>query len=181
MLVAALLALVLVGGPLAFISFSANQQNTAASRAVAQRQAEAGIGQLTRDLREAQLISNSAGVNTTPVALTSSATTATATFYLPTAGSTAAGSQVVWTCTTGGSCTRKLGTGAAVVEISGVTSVSFTGTSSTGSATAANPVYVSISVAVQVTSQLDAGQTHVASGVQNPIILQDGVTLRNYP
>jgi prepilin-type N-terminal cleavage/methylation domain-containing protein len=180
MLVATLLALVVAGGPLAFINFSANQQNTAASRSVALRQAEAGLGQLTRDLREAQLISSSAGVNTTPVALTSSAAAATATFYLPTAGSTAAGSQVVWTCTVGGTCTRKLGAGATAVEITGVTSVTFTGTSSSGSATTSNPSYVSINVQVQITSQLDTGRTHVARGVQNSIILQNGVALRNY-
>jgi prepilin-type N-terminal cleavage/methylation domain-containing protein len=180
MLIATLLALVVVGGPLSYIAFSANQENTASSRAVAERQAEAGVGQLTRDLREAQLITNSAGVNTTPVALTSTASTAGATFYLPTVASTAAGLQVVWTCTIGGTCTRKLGTGAAVIEIRGITSAAFAGTAASGSATAANPSYVSINVQVQVTSQLDTGGTHVAKGLQNSIVFQDGIALRNY-
>jgi Tfp pilus assembly protein PilW len=180
-LVAMTLAVILVGGLMTLIIASLHQQNASSSRSVAAREAEVGLAQLTRDLREAQYVTDANGADTTPVALSSSAGVATISFYLPAAGSpSVAGSQVIWTCTTGASCTRKLGGGTAVPWIRNVTAATFTGTSTTGASVTANPAYVSINVQAAITNLGDASGTATLPGTTNSIVLQDGVGLRNY-
>jgi Tfp pilus assembly protein PilW len=179
LMLAMVLAVIVVGAPMTFIIVSLNQQNAVSSRSVAAREASVGLSQLTRDLREAQLVSNSAGVNSTPVSVTNVGGVATATFYLPNAGSTAAGTQVVWTCTPGASCTRKLGAATAVPEITGVTAATFTATAADGSSVTANPAFVSINIQAQVTSLADSTHTRTVAGTSS-ITLQDGVALRDY-
>jgi hypothetical protein len=173
------LAVIVVGGPLTFIIVSLNQQNAVSSRSVAARQAEVGLALLTRDLREAQNITNSSGTDTTPVTISNAGRTVS--FYLATAGSpSTAGSLVTWACTVGGSCTRQVAAGTLVPKIRGLTAATFTGTSTTGAGVTSNPSFVSISLQVQVTSLADHNQTPVLAGTNTSIPLQDGVELRNY-
>ena len=180
-LVAMTLAVILVSGLMTLVIVSLHQQNASSSRSVAAREAEVGLAQLTHDLREAQYVTDATGANSTPVALSSAAGVATVSFYLPTLGSpSTAGSQVVWTCTTGANCTRKLGGGAAVPWIRNVTAATFTGTSTAGATVTANPAYVSINVQAAVTSLSDHTGTGTLAGTNNSIVLQDGVGLRNY-
>jgi hypothetical protein len=145
------------------------------------------LQRLTRELRQAQYIGNS-GADTTPVNVTYGGGTSSVSFYLPNAGSTSAGTQVTWTCTAGGSCTRATTSGT-VTELTGVVSATFTpvGTAGTtlasGAGALSTPSYpstVDITLQVRVTSQLDASQTHTAAGVTNPITIQDGTALRSY-
>ncbi len=85
-------------------------------------------------------------------------------------------------CERAGSCTRTLGS-ASSTPINGVKSIVFSPTSSTGGALAlpaTDPAYIGIALSVQVTSQLDAAQTHTTPGVSNPILVQTGVDLRNF-
>jgi len=180
LLVATVLSLVVVGGPLTFIIVSLDQSNATVSRSSAARQADVGLARLTRDLREAQLVTNSAGVNLTPVAVSNTAGVASLSLYLPNVGSVAAGSNVVWTCAPTANCTRKVGAGSAIPVIRGVTAATFTGTAADGTTVTANPAFVAISLQVQVTSLADTGQTHTVTGAGNPVILKDGVALRNY-
>jgi type II secretory pathway pseudopilin PulG len=181
MMLAMVLAVIVVAAPLTLIITSLNQQNAVSSRSVAAREAQVGLAQLTRDLREAQNITDSAGANTTPVALTTSGGAATLTFYLPTAGSpSTAGSQITWTCTPSADCTRKVGAGSAIPWIRNVTAATFTGTSTTGTTVTANPAYVSINIQAQVTSLANHTGTQALPGATNSITLQDGVGLRNY-
>lgn len=182
MLVAMVLGIVVVGGPIALIIVSLSQQNATSSRTVAARQAEVGLERLTRDLRQAQNLPDpTTGVNATPVTVTYGSGSSTATLNVDPNG--AASGAVVWTRSAAGACTRKQGSAAAVPLINGVTSATFTplardGTTLTSGST--DPAFLNIQIKVQVTSQLDAGQTHAVSGVNHPITVQDGVALRNY-
>ena len=180
------LGLVVVVGPLLFLVTSTRQQNQSSSRASASRQAEAGLELLARDLREA--MSQDAAGNTYTVTVSNpTASTTAVSFTVPTPGSTLT-RTVTWTCpSTGagslGSCTRAVGASTAT-KIVGVNSVTFSPMSSSGALLAlpaTNPSYIGIAASVQVTSQLDVGQTHVAQGfsASNPILLQTGVDLRN--
>jgi prepilin-type N-terminal cleavage/methylation domain-containing protein len=184
-LVAMVLGLVVVVGPLLFLVTSTRQQNVSASRASASRQAEAGIELLARDLREA--MSQDAAGNTYTVTVSNPTTSTTAvTFKIPTPGSSSLPQTDTWTCpSTGassvGSCTRTLGASAAT-KIVGVKSVTFSPLGSSGAALAlpaTNPSYIGIALSAQVTSQLDSGQTQVAQGASSPILVQTGVDLRN--
>jgi len=141
-------------------------QNEATSRSAATNRLEVGVGRLLGDLRQA--------------AHTTSVTSTTATMMLPVrtaAGGAPTNQQVTWTCTNGGSCTRKVGTGTAVVAISNVVTATFTPSAAT------DPAYVSVTISV-----LDAtehGKTHDTAvrgvaGVTNPITVTDGVALRNF-
>ena len=182
-----ILSLVVVVAPLYFIVTSIRQQNNVSSRTSAARQAESGLEQMVRDLRQAMSQDASGNPLSITVSNPTSGTTAIS-FDIPTPGSDTTPQTVLWTCpssgaTAAGSCTRKLGTGAAVSEITGIRSASFAPTSSSDSSMtlpATNPAYLSLTLQVQATSQLDTTQTHTASGINNLIQVQTGVDLRNF-
>jgi prepilin-type N-terminal cleavage/methylation domain-containing protein len=179
------LSLVVVVAPLYFIVVSIRQQNVSSSRTAAAHRAETGLEQLARDLRQA--MSQDASGNALHVMVTQTTTTATVSFDIPTPGNVTTPQAISWTCpstgaSTAGSCTRMLGS-APSTPISGVKSIVFSPTSSTGGALslpATDPAYLGIALSVQVTSQLDAAQTHTTPGVSNPILVQTGVDLRNF-
>lgn len=189
LLVAMVLGLVIAGAAMGFLIVTIHQQNVVSSRAVAERQAEVVLQRLTREVRQAQnIVSSSTGGDTTPVNVTYGSGTSSVSFYLPSSGSTAAGTQVTWTCTAGGSCTRTTGT-TTVTELAGVSSAAFTPIGSGGTALASNagtgstpsyPVSIQIELQVKDISQLDTSQTHIVTGITNPITVQDGVALRDY-
>lgn len=171
------LSIVVVGGPLAFIITSIDQQNASSSRVAAVEQASAGLAQLTRDIREV--------VPGTTSTFTWGGTSASASMTLPVPGSDGASTETVaWTCSFAslpGTCTRTVNAGTAVTELANVDSVAFSALSDQGgtlSSPASNPSYVGITMKVLDISQLDAGATHTVTGVRNPITLQDGVDLR---
>ncbi|MEA2159114.1 MAG: hypothetical protein QOD66_1494 [Solirubrobacteraceae bacterium] len=185
LLMAMVLSLVVILGPLYFIIVSIRQQNAASSRTAAAHQAETGLEQLARDLRQA--MSQDASGSPLHVTVSQTASTTSIVFDIPTPGNVTTPQAITWTCpSTGaaapGRCTRALGSGSRT-EIEGVNSITFSPTSSTGGALAlpaSDPAYIGIAVSVQVTSQLDALRTHATSGVTNPILIQTGVDLRNF-
>lgn len=194
LVIAMALALVVVGAPMSFLIVSMDQQNSISSRAYAARQAQTGLEQLTRDLREA--ISTDTTGTTYNVTVASSGAQTSVSFEIPGGATGATGvygfvpdasQSVVWTCpsasaTMAGSCTRQVAGGGARVEINGVNSATFAPTGPTGATMtlpATNPAYIGVSLSVQATSQLDTGQSHVATGDSNPILVQAGVDLRN--
>jgi hypothetical protein len=132
-------------------------------------------------------MSQDASGNALHVTVTQAATTTTVSFDIPTPGNVTNPQAISWTCpSTGasaaGSCTRTLGSSSST-PINGVKSIVFSPTSSTGGALslpATDPAYIGIALSVQVTSQLDAAQTHATPGVSNPILVQTGVDLRNF-
>jgi hypothetical protein len=199
MLVAMALALVVVGGPLLFVSFSITQQDSVSSRTFASRQGTAMMSRFGRELSAAQFYvgptgSTGAYVDYTPVVISSSGTTgaysSTADFYTaiqqngvsgttgPTGPTTtlAQGTHVVWTCTAGGSCVRTAN-GVNQTELTGVVSAQFTGT--TGAAGLIDLVQVNISV--KDANQLSGPTGPTVKGVNNAILFQNAVDLRNYP
>jgi prepilin-type N-terminal cleavage/methylation domain-containing protein len=177
----AVLGVVVIAAPLDFMVQSLKQQNVVSSRAVAERQGQAGLQQLVRDLREA--VNQNATSTPSTVTLSSTATTHTISFSLPTASS--AGSTdttplaASWTCTNGAGCIRQIGTNKNL-EITGVQSVSFTGYDSTGAVTTSNPDAVAVTLTLNDISQLDTSGTHTVSGISNPITLQTTIDLRNF-
>jgi Tfp pilus assembly protein PilW len=181
------LSLVVVVGPLYFIVTSIRQQNTVSSRTSAASQAQSGLEQMVRDLREAMSQDASGNPLSITVSNPTSGTTAIS-FDIPTPGSDTTPQTVLWTCPSAGaaaagSCTRKLGTASAATELTGIRSASFAPTSSTGRSMtlpATNPAYLNLTLQVQATSQLDTTHTHVASGINNLIQVQTGVDLRNF-
>lgn len=193
LIVAMVLALIVVGAPLSFLIVSMNQQNAISSRTYAARQAQSGLEQLTRDLREA--ISTDTTGASYNVTVSSSGTQTSVSFEIPGGATGATGAYgfvpdaaqaVTWTCpnasaTTAGSCTRSVG-GSARVEISGVNSASFTPTGSSGAAMtlpATNPSYIGVALSIQATSQSGTTHSQAARGDSNPILVQGGVDLRN--
>jgi hypothetical protein len=183
------LGLVIAGAAMSFLIVTIHQQNVVSSRSVAERQAEIVLQRLTREVRQAQnIVSTSTGGDTTPVNVTYGSGTSSLSFYLPSSGSTSAGTHVTWTCTAGISCTRTTGA-TTVTELNGVSAATFTPIGSSGAALASNagtgssPTYpssIQIELQVKDISQLDAGQTHTVTGITNPITVQDGVALSDY-
>lgn len=181
------LSLVVIVGPLYFIVTSISHQNNVFSRTSAARQAESGLEQMARDLRQAMSQDASGNALSITVSNPTSATTAIS-FDIPTPGNVTTPQAILWTCpSTGaaaaGSCTRKVGSGAAEALIAGVSSASFAPTSSAGGSMtlpATNPAYLNLTLQVQATSQLDRTQTTVANGIGNLIKVQTGVDLRNF-
>ncbi|MHB8658515.1 MAG: PulJ/GspJ family protein [Solirubrobacteraceae bacterium] len=182
LLVVMTLAVIVVGVPMSFIVLSLTQQNVASSRSTAAVQEELGLARLTRDLREV--------VPSTTTTFTWGPSSASVTFTIPVAGTGAASTQTVtWSCDFAptGSCTRQVGSGNTVRELIGVQGVTFSPVDASGHQlggstapyTAQNPAYVAITVKVQDTSQSDPSASAGVSGVGNPLILQDGVDLRN--
>jgi Tfp pilus assembly protein PilW len=182
----AVLSLVVIVGPLLYLITTIRQQNTTSSRAYASRQAEFGLEQMVRDLREA-MSTDSTGASLSLTVSNPTTSTTAVSFYIPTPGSDTTSQQITWTCpstgaTSVGKCTRALGS-ASRTEIVGVKSATFSPTSSSGTAmtlTATNPAYLGITLNVQDTSQLDRSQSTAVSGVSNPIVVQTGVDLRNF-
>jgi Tfp pilus assembly protein PilW len=171
LLVAMFAALLVIVIPVAWLVLSINHSNAASSRALSATQAETGLQALTRDLREAS----------STATFTWGASSALATFSIPTPGSPSTLESVTWTCSFPyGTCTRQVGSGAAVPEIGDVVSLSFAPTDSSGSALsspATNPAYVGITLQVENASYLDRTQTAPFSS--KPITLADGAYLRN--
>jgi prepilin-type N-terminal cleavage/methylation domain-containing protein len=177
-------SVIVVGGPMAFIVLSLTQQNAASSRSAAAAQEEVGLARLTRDLRQV--------VPATTTSFTWSSSSASASFTVPQPGTEGGSTQsVTWSCSFGaaGSCTRQVGAGTQVKELSNVESVSFAPVDASGNAlggstspySATNPAYVGLTVKVLDVSQLDnaVSPSRPAPGVSNWITLQDGVDLRN--
>jgi hypothetical protein len=163
LLLVCVLSIIVLGIPLTMSVQSVITQNRASSRSTATNQLEIGIARLLGDLRQA--------------AHTTSVTSTTATMTLPVrtvAGGTPTTQQVTWTCTNGGSCTRKVGAAAAVTVIRNVVSASFAPSAAT------DPAYVSVTVSVLDATQAGSTHTTAVPGVTNPITVTDGVALRNF-
>ncbi|MDQ6779312.1 MAG: prepilin-type N-terminal cleavage/methylation domain-containing protein [Actinomycetota bacterium] len=204
LVIAMVLTLVIAGAAMTFMIVTLHQENVVASRSFATRQSEVALQRLTRELRQAQdILSTSTGSDTTPVNVTYGGGTSSVSFYLPAAGSTAAGTLVTWTCTTNANCTRTACAASVVVanacptgsstvtitELTGVSSATITpfGASGTqlasGAGSGANPSYPSlVNITLQTNPLSQAGTTHtsLATGLTTPIIVQDGVALRSY-
>jgi prepilin-type N-terminal cleavage/methylation domain-containing protein len=209
LLVAMVIGLVVVGGSASLMVSSLRSANAASSRTVSTRQSELFLARVTRELREAQRIetvnaSTNAGENHTPVEVVypkeGENGTSSVAFFVPNTGSTAAGTEVTWSCTaatepkpgetTLGKCTRKAAGGAAVTMLTGVESATFTPYGTTGSVlpswaggsnlTAEWPSSIGIKLKVKDISQLDSEHRHAVTGVGSSIVVEDGVSLRNY-
>jgi Tfp pilus assembly protein PilW len=170
------LAIVVIGAPLALMIVSLRQHDDVASRTDSVRQAEVGLNKLTRDLRQAD--------PTQAITLTWGSGAATASFSVVKPGTGAATDQtVVWTCTANGSCTRKVGSGVAAVQIAHVVSTTFTSKNATGAtltsptASANPPVYVGITISVQPVSQDSTSHTARPAGIKGPLTIETGVDL----
>ena len=179
------LALVIGAAAMTFMIVSIDQENAVSSRTVAARNAETALEQLTRDLRQAMTQNASGGA--LHVSVTTSGTTTTISFSIPTPGNDTTPESVTWSCqgsaTTPGQCTRTLGS-AATTEIVGYESLSFTNAAGTALVPpVTDPAYLGMTLGVQDTSQLDktqfTGTPHVVRGTTNPIVVQLGVDLRN--
>jgi Tfp pilus assembly protein PilW len=182
----AALSLVVIVGPLLYLLTTIRQQNSVSSRAYTARQAEFGLEQMVRDLREA-MASDSTGASLNLTVSNPTTSTTAVSFYIPTPGSDTTAQQITWTCpstgaTSAGNCTRTVGSSSRI-EIVGVKSATFAPTSASGASmtlTATNPAYLGITLNVQITSQLDSSQSRAVSGVSNPVVVQTGVDLRNF-
>lgn len=206
LLVAMVTGLIVVGAAMSFIITSLDQQNQASSRAAATTQAEAGLQQLTRDLRNAMY--QVAGSNASPLGVTVSTSTAaqttsisfdipTSTSNSPAAANDSSGVAVTWTCPSGaaaltnlGYCTRSVAGGTARRLINGVQSVTFRPYDSLGAphtlstvtdSTYTNPASVQITLDVQDVSQLDTTGGTLPNGTHPSIVLQTTADLRNLP
>jgi Tfp pilus assembly protein PilW len=175
MLIGAGLGIVVLGVPLTLGTEVFIGQNQATSRSAATNRLEVGMALLLRDLRHATAatIDNAGGA-------------ATATLTVPardaTGGVSPAPLQVVWTCTPAASCTRKVGTGAAVPQIQWLVSASFAPVSKSGSTAVpqTNPTYVGVTLSVLDSNEQGSDHSKVVPNVKNPIAVTDGVALRNF-
>lgn len=149
MLVAMSTAVVVFAATVGFFAIVINQQNNVSSRTAAINQAQAGLQQLTRDLRNAVDMNPGASISACPsmycnVSVATSTTNATTslTFEIPTGSGGL--QQVIWTCpntaSTGvGACTRSVNGGTAQQVITGVKSVAFVLTEDTSPTTTVTP------------------------------------------
>jgi type IV pilus assembly protein PilW len=189
-LLAVSVAVVMLGAASSFILTSLRQSNAASSRTVAARQAEVLLSRLTREVREAQYIEDTAtGNDTTPVNVTYGGGSSSISFYMPKTGSSSAGTKVTWSCTAEGSCTRSTEAGGTVTMLTGVKSATFTPLSASGTELASGagvasspsyPTSIRLMLSVKDISQQDRTQSHTVEAVKNAITVQDGVDLRNY-
>jgi prepilin-type N-terminal cleavage/methylation domain-containing protein len=176
---------IVLTGAILFLVVSFRQQNTISSRSIASDQAETGLQQLTRDLREAM----------TNVSVSNSGVTTSVSFQIPTPNNVSVGQTVTWTCpntsaTSVGTCTRNLA-GTTKTEIAGVTSMAFTPYNNSNPPSALSlPVSNSTSVSelgMALTVQI-TGYTLHPNGVtptaavpgSSPITLQATADLRNF-
>jgi type II secretory pathway pseudopilin PulG len=180
LMVAIPLAIIVAGIPLGLLLLAIGGQDQTASRSVATRQAETGLEQLTRDLREASaatITSSANGLSATATLLTPVRTATPSLTSLP------AAQQVVWQCTAGATCTRQVAGGVRVPRIQGVVTACFdvspTNNCST-SVSASNPSYLYLNLQARVTSQLPNASGSAARGVTNAVTIRDGVDLRNF-
>ena len=125
MLIAVSLSLVVATAAMAFMIVSIDQQNYSSSRAITAREAEAGLQQLVRDLRQA-MPQNSSG-SALHVTLSSASAVS---FNIPTPNNDTTPQLVTWTCpsapsTPAGTCTRQVGAGTPKKVITGVESITF--------------------------------------------------------
>jgi type IV pilus assembly protein PilW len=208
LLVAMSIGLLLLGGLVTFLVFGLGQQDGIISRAVASNQAESGLEELVRDLREA--------VTSVSISTSSASKSTSISFYIPAPGTAGAQTDAVtWTCPStaeaatyfSGSCTRALtaGTGTTTTTpIAGVQSMLFSPVSSSNAAlslpvaSATNVASVGMTLTVQITSHGLAtcptgssctGQARsIVAGAGNgagtpstaPIVLQATADLRNF-
>jgi prepilin-type N-terminal cleavage/methylation domain-containing protein len=143
------LALLIGAAALTFMIFTFDQQNIINSRTTANIDAEAGLEALVRDLREAM----------TSVSISTTGTSTSIAFQIPTPGNDATGESVTWTCPSTaepstyflGSCTRTL-SGTTKTEVQGVQSMLFTPTYG-GTATTPTSATDIASVAMRLTVQ----------------------------
>jgi prepilin-type N-terminal cleavage/methylation domain-containing protein len=184
LLVAMVIALIVGAAGVAFMVVAFHQQNAISSRTTATNQAEQGLEQLVRDLREATTgvtISNPTG------------STTQAQFNIPTPLSAGTSTeQVTWTCATSGvgTCTRVLGTGSTATtktEIAGVQSMVFTptyGGTATTPTNATDIASVAMTLTVRVTTYGLTSNGTVTTAVpgtaSSPIVLQATADLRNF-
>jgi type II secretory pathway pseudopilin PulG len=202
LIVASALALIVAGAAASFMVSSLRSANAASSRAVATRGAELMLAKLARELRQAQRFekvntATNKNENKTPVTVTygspvngtTGGTSSSVSFYLPNPGSTAEGTIVTWSCSAVTMTCTRTAKGSTVTMLTGVESARFTpyaftgGELESGVGAAASPKYptsVGLSLKVRDVSQLDLERTHAVTGVSKPIIVQDGVSLRNY-
>lgn len=181
---AIVVALLVFGAGATFMVVAFHQENIVSSRTTATNQAEQGLEQLVRDLREATTsvtISNPSG-STTQIA-----------FNIPTPGTAGASSEAVtWTCATSGvgTCVRVLGSGATAntkTLIRGVQSMSFTPTYGGTATTPTNATDIA-SVAMKLTVRVlsygltsNGAVTTASPGTASaPIVLQATADLRNF-
>ncbi len=195
LLVAMMVFLIISGAAMTFLIVSIDQQNSIVSRTDAARQAEGGLQQLDRDLRQAMALDASNNALTVQIWTDSTTKTTSASFYVPTPGNDTTGQLVTWSCpstaaTSVGSCTRSLGS-TSLIKIAGVKSLAFTALDSSGNAItlcaaqsgcALSPASVSMTAQIYAISQLDhtSGRTNVVRGASNPITVQSGTDLRNF-
>jgi type II secretory pathway pseudopilin PulG len=193
LLVAMAIALLVGGAGLTFMVVTFDQQNAISSRTAASRQAEQGLQQLVRDLREAMPSPNSVSVTTNTGSQTTSIT-----FDIPTPGNDTVGQQVSWTCPSTaapaaiiGTCSRSVnGSSTPKPEILGVQSMalSLSPTGSPAVTAATNPSYLDVTLDVQVTSHADSQVTptkilrgpNATAPSTSAIVVQTGIDLRNF-
>jgi Tfp pilus assembly protein PilW len=196
-MVAAVVGLIVAGAAMAFLITSLDNQNTVASRASANRQAEAGLERMVSDLRQAMSQDASGNALTATVATSAAAGTTSLVLDVPNGTDYTTYQQVTWTCPSGaqssaniGTCYRKAGTtGVNQPLITGVQSVSFVPVDSSGvahtlstsaDASYADPASVAITLELQVVSQLDNSGSHLARGSSSLIPVSTTVDLRNF-
>jgi prepilin-type N-terminal cleavage/methylation domain-containing protein len=197
LLVAMAIGLVVGAAALTFMIVTFEEQNTISSRTVATNQAEQGLEQLVRDLRDAM----------TSVSISSGASTTSISFQIPTPGNDSTGEPVTWTCpstansaTYIGICTRALTQSGGTTTrnaIVGVQSMSFSPLSSSNTsmslpvASSTTVASVGMTLTVQITSyELTANgtTTTILPGAGSgpgtpstpPIVLQATADLRNF-
>jgi type II secretory pathway pseudopilin PulG len=196
LLVAMVVALLVGGAGLTFIVVTFDQQNAISSRTAASRQAEQGLQQLVRDLRDAM-----PNPNTVTVSTSSSNNTTSISFSIPTPNSSSTAQAVTWTCPSTaapaaniGTCYRAVtpsgGSTTTKPAILGVQSIALS-VSATGSPTitaATNPAFLDVTLSVQVTSHADSQTTpskilqgpNTTGPATNVVVVQTGVDLRNF-
>jgi type IV pilus assembly protein PilW len=148
------LSLLIGAAALTFIIFTFDQQNSINSRMTANSDAEAGLEALVRDLREAM----------TSVSISTTGSSTSIVFSIPTPGNDATGESVTWTCPStaepstyfSGSCTRSLG-GTTRTEVQGVQSMLFTPTYGGAATTPTNATDIA-SVAMKLTVQITSNE-----------------------
>jgi prepilin-type N-terminal cleavage/methylation domain-containing protein len=195
LLVAMAVALLVGGAGLTFMVITFDQQNAISSRVAASRQAEQGLQQLVRDLREAMPSPNTVAVSTSA----SSKTTSIA-FSIPTPGSSSTAEQVTWTCPSTAASAANIGTCSRAVTSAGSTTtksailgvqsmaLSLSATGSPAVTTATNPSFLDVTLSVQVTSHADSQVTpdkilrgpNTTAPTTSAVVVQTGIDLRNF-